>query len=291
MTQKARVRVPLPEVRRALTDAGAMRVWLAEHAEVDLPDRYAFWGRHTPEGLAPDASRRHRPLHVDDRTVRFSWLIDGEHSTVEIALAEDGPDATVIRVSQTNVASWEEAIAEESVRGWLLTFWSLAIANLVDYLEGRELTPKADFGTPEMRAQVLIDAPRDAVFASMIDQEQFSRWFGAKVGIEPRVGGRFAMGGFELDPTPAKIIELEPGRKVMLDWDGMVAGWELADSEGKTRLTFVQSGFDQTQPPYDAWMGWLSGVAELRRYHELPDWHPIWLEVDIPGMPADMLTY
>ena len=142
-----------------------------------------------------------------------------------------------------------------------------------------------------MRAEVTIDAPRDRVFDSMIDPEQFSRWFGAKVAIEPHVGGRFAMGGFELDPGGAKIIELEPGRKVTLDFNGMVAGWELADSDGKTRLTFVQSGFDEKNPPYDAWMGWLSGVAELRRYHELPDWRPVWLDVNVPGIPDGMLTY
>lgn len=35
-------------VYAALTDAAALRVWLAEHAEVELPDRYEFWGRHTP---------------------------------------------------------------------------------------------------------------------------------------------------------------------------------------------------------------------------------------------------
>jgi uncharacterized protein YndB with AHSA1/START domain len=193
MTMKAKLAAPIGEVHKALTDAGALRRWLAEHAEVDLPHRYAFWGRYTPEGLAPDAAQRQRPLQVDERTVRFSWLIGGEDSTVEIRLAEDGPDATVIDLAQTNVASWEEAVAEDSVRGWLLTFWSLALANLIDHLEGRELTPKADFGTPEMRAQVMIDAPRDRVFESMIDAEQFSRWFGAKVAIEPHVGGRFAM--------------------------------------------------------------------------------------------------
>ncbi len=76
-----------------------------------------------------------------------------------------------------------------------------------------------------------------------------------------------------------------------LGWNGMVAGWELEDSGGKTRLTFIQSGFDEKQPPYGSWMGWLAGVAELRRYHELPDWHPVWLEVGMPGMPADMFTY
>jgi hypothetical protein len=37
----------------------------------------------------------------------------------------------------------------------------------------------------------------------------------------------------------------------------------------------VQSGFDAGQPPYAAWGGFLSGIAELRRYHEIPDWQPI----------------
>ena len=43
-------------------------------------------------------------------------------------------------------------------------------------------------------------AAPDEVFDSMTQPEQFHRWFGANVDIEPYVGGRFAMGGFELDP-------------------------------------------------------------------------------------------
>jgi hypothetical protein len=52
----------------------------------------------------------------------------------------------------------------------------------------------------------------------------------------------------------------------------------------------VQSGFDENRPPYGAWMGWLSGFAELRRFHELSDWRPRWLEVRVEGMPDDMLV-
>jgi uncharacterized protein YndB with AHSA1/START domain len=47
---RARLAAPVAEVRRALTDPAALRVWLAEHAEVDLPHRYEFWGRYTPDG-------------------------------------------------------------------------------------------------------------------------------------------------------------------------------------------------------------------------------------------------
>jgi uncharacterized protein YndB with AHSA1/START domain len=286
MKLRARVAAPVKEVHHALTDPEALRTWLAEHAEVDLPDRYAFWGRYTPEGEAP----HQRPLHVDDRTVRFSWLLDGEDTTVEFGLEEEDPGTTIITLSQTHLPSWEEMLAETNARSVLHTYWSLAIANLVDHLEGRELNPKCDFTSPELRAQVLLDAPREAVFDSLVDPDKFRRWFGANVGIEPYVGGRFAMGGFELDQSPAKITEFEPGRRMAMAWEDMAAVWELEDSGGKTRLTFVQSGFDQAKPHYGAWMGWLSGVAELRRFHELGDWRPIWIQVDLAGMPEGMLT-
>jgi uncharacterized protein YndB with AHSA1/START domain len=47
---RLRAVVPAPPkvVYEALTDPAALRVWLAEHAEVDLPGRYEFWGRFTP---------------------------------------------------------------------------------------------------------------------------------------------------------------------------------------------------------------------------------------------------
>jgi hypothetical protein len=40
----------------ALTDPAALRVWLAEHADVDLPGKFQFWGRFTPDG--PKATSR-----------------------------------------------------------------------------------------------------------------------------------------------------------------------------------------------------------------------------------------
>jgi uncharacterized protein YndB with AHSA1/START domain len=278
MKLRARVAAPIESVHRALTDAAELRVWLAEHAEVELPERFAFWGRYTPEGDAP----HQRPLHVDETTLRFSWLLDGEDTTTEIRLERESDDSTVIALSQTHF-DFQEALAERGVRSVLLTFWSLSIANLVDHLEGRELTPKVDFTSAELRAQVTIDAPREQVFASLIDSEAASRWFGYPIEIEPFVGGRYAMGGIENNPNPAKIVELEPGSRLSVDWgEGFGVGtWELEDSEGRTRLTLMASGFDSARPPYAAWSGTISGVAELRRYHEFADWRPIWLQDEV----------
>lgn len=274
MKLSARVAAPLKAVHHALTDPGELRVWLAEHAEVELPHRYAFWGRHTPDGDAP----HQRPLHVDDRTLRFSWLLGGEETTVEISLEEEGAESTIVSLTQTHFDLEAAMTGRGGVLGTLQTFWYLSIANLADHLEGRELTSKADFTSPVLREQVVIGDCVEAVFDSLVNPEKFSRWFGYKIDLEPYVGGRFAMGGFEVDETPAKVVELEPGRKLSLEWPGLgLSSWELEGSGGATRLTFMESGFDAENPPYSGWMGWLSGIAELRRFHELSDWRSIWL--------------
>ena len=274
-------------VYEALTDPAALRVWLAEHADVDLPGKYEFWGRYTPDGAEP----HQRVLHVDERTIRFAWTVDGVETTTEILLDED-EDGTLVTLSQTDLPSFEDVIADKAgARGALQTFWSLAIANLADYLSGREMTPKCDFTSTDMRAEVMIDATPEAVFDSMTQSDQFCKWFGANVDIEPYVGGRFAMGGFELDPGGAKFVEFEPGRKATLRFaDGITSSWELDGSDGKTRLTSVQSGFDPTNPPYPGWAGWLGGISALRRYHELPRSRSIWRRIEAAGVPEGMFS-
>jgi len=286
---RLRAVVPAPPkvVYEALTDPAALRVWLAEHADVDLPGKYEFWGRFTPDGAEP----RQRVLHVDEHTIRFGWTVEGVEDTVQFEVADD-KDGTLVTLSHSDLPSFEDIIADRAgARGAVQTFWSLAIANLADYLAGRELTPKVDFTSPELRASLVIDAAPAQVFDSMTRAEVFRKWFGAVVDIEPRLGGRFAMGGFELDPGGAKFVEFEPGRKAALLFaDGETTSWELAGSEGRTRLTVTHSGFDPANPPYSAWGGWLGGLAGLRRYHELPGQRPIWRQVEIAGVPAGLLA-
>jgi uncharacterized protein YndB with AHSA1/START domain len=286
---RLRAVVPAPPkvVYEALTDPSALRVWLAEHADVDLPGRYEFWGRFTPDGAEP----HQRVLHVDDRRIRFAWTLEGVQTTTQIEVAED-EGGTLVTLSQSDLPAFAEVLADRAgARGALHTFWSLAIANLADYLAGRELTPKVDFTSSELRTTVVIDAAPGEVFDSMIQPEVFRKWFGANVDIEPRLGGRFAMGGFEVDPGGAKFVEFEPGRRASLRFaDGETTTWELEGSEGRTRLTFMHSGFDPANPPYPGWAGWLGGIAALRRYHELPRLRTIWRQVEVAGLPEGILA-
>jgi hypothetical protein len=63
----------------------------------------------------------------------------------------------------------------------------------------------------------------------MIQPAVFRQWFGANVDIEPYVGGRFAMGGFDLDPGGARFVEFEPGRTAAVRFvDNETTTWELA---------------------------------------------------------------
>jgi uncharacterized protein YndB with AHSA1/START domain len=261
---RARLPASIGAVRRAWTDAAALRQWLAEYAEVGQPGRYAFWGRYTPRGEEPSQ----RLLHLDDHTLRFSWPLGAEDTTVEVVM--EGGDTTVVTLSQTTFDGEESGYPIGLV---LTVFWSLALGNLVDHLTGRPITPRCDHTRRNLRMEVVIGAPRTVVFGSLTESAQFSRWFGIPVEIEPYAGGRWAIP----DGGPiGTVMEVDPGRRLSLQEDSGIATWDLADEGEGTRLTFGLSGFDR--PPYPSWTAWLSAISSLRRYHELDDWHPIWLD-------------
>jgi uncharacterized protein YndB with AHSA1/START domain len=293
-TLKKRIRIAASPraVHRALTDPAALEVWLAEHAEVDLPDRYQFWGRFTPDGEAPHQRLR----HVDDSSLRFDWELDGVRTNVDIGLtAESGPGgdtgSTLLTLSQTGVLGWPEVLMDDAGdRGLMHTYWGLALANLADYAEGRDPIAQCDFTSAVLRRDMLIDADRLAVYESLTEPEQVSLWSGVKVDAELYPGGRWAMGGFDANSAPAHVIDIQPGRSMSIDWGDMVQSWELTDSAGRTRLTFVHSGFDESLPPFAGWLGALAGLAEVRRYHEIEDWRTMWVEVQLDGLPDGLLT-
>lgn len=268
---QVRARAGIDDARQALTDPKALNRWLGEHSTVDLPTTYEFWGRYIPEGDAP----HQRVVGYDGSTLTLAWTLGGEETTTEITLTAEGDDSTLIKLTQSHF-DFADAVSGANIRGVLQTFWSLAVANLVDHLEGRELTTRPDFTSAEFTGEALIDAPAAQVYASLTESAKASAWFGYPVEIEPHVGGRFSMGGFDVNPGQ-EIVEVVVGQKMAIDWGSAgISTWELAESDGKTRLTFVMSGFDTSNPPYGAWLGWLSGVAALRRFNELTDWK-IWV--------------
>ncbi|WP_114853853.1 SRPBCC domain-containing protein [Brachybacterium sp. YJGR34] len=274
---------PPRAVHRALTDAQALRTWLAENAEVSpAAGRFAFWGGTTPQG-----DRAHqRLLAVEEDRLRFEWILDGTSTVVEIALEPGGEEGAVLHLRQDGLPTLEQLMAPTGRRDGLHsmhTFWGLALARLTEHVEGRPLTPGADFRPDrplEIRARVEIAAPREAVFASLVDPEQIARWFGWEVELDARVGGSTTFG---LEGT---VDEVEPGRALAWsDAEGARIRWELEESGGGTVLTFLQTGYleDERDSAAQHEAGWLAALAELARLHALgDDWTPLLTE-----LPAD----
>lgn len=114
----------------------------------------------------------------------------------------------------------------------------------------------------------------------MIEPDAVNRWFGTNSAVvEPRAGGRYELGwrykadGKDVEGGPTRILEIEPNRKLVLDWpdwrgDKSVSGQTIAfllEPEGNaTRLTFVHAGFGRTSDIGDYGFGWPSHLAGLK---------------------------
>lgn len=99
LVTRVRIAAPPARVHRALTDAGELTAWIAEHAEVALPGTWQFWGRDVPEGDVP----RQTPERVEDDLLRFTWRLEDTDTTAEFALdPHDGDRSTLLTLSQTH---------------------------------------------------------------------------------------------------------------------------------------------------------------------------------------------
>lgn len=269
MRLRASLPAPPSDVYTALTDPAALRAWLAEHASDE-----GFWGRSTPQGDRP-----HQELATAEpgRRLRFHWLLDDEKTTVDIQLAESAT-GTDLTLTQEPLPTLDELMAppgRRDGRHTMHTFWPLAIGNLAEYLAGRPGIGGTDFSPsrpPEITVTVTITAPAQDVWRSLTEPMVVERWWGYAPEIEPRVGGKVTFG------AEGEISAWEPNRLFAYTEDGMSTRWELADSEGETRLTFTQSGFGPHElddaAQHEA--GWRAGLLELKRMHELGDaWTPL----------------
>lgn len=256
-------------VYQALTSPAALETWFAEHAEVDLPaGRYDFWGRYTPE--TPDREQgRHAILAAEpDTRLRFSWPLEGAATEVEYRL-HPREGATILTVTHTGCGKDTSApCAPED-------FWFLILENLRRHVEGRPVHTYFDFhtlnSTGDIRHEIEIDAPRDVVFATLVEPGELNRWIAPNAAVEPHVGGTIDLGwGAEY---ASKILEIEPGSKLSYNTaSGQTITWTLEGSGGKTRLLIVHSGFDPDTVPGER-LGWLNFITWIGSMAEVgPAW-------------------
>jgi uncharacterized protein YndB with AHSA1/START domain len=276
---RADIAVAPARVYRALTDAEELRHWLAEHAEVSLSEEhYEFWGGTTPQG----ERGQQRVLAAEPgRRLRFLWTLDGVSTTVDIELS-GGDGGTELTLRHEPMPTLDELMAptgRRDGRHTMHTFWPMVIGNLAEYLAGREGIAACDFSAGrgrEIRIELTVAAPADRVFAAITTPDVVERWWGYEPEIEPRLGGAVTFG------AEGRISEWEPGKVFAYDEDGMTTRWELAESDGATTLTFVQSGFeaDELDNAAQHEAGWRGGLLELKRMLALGDeWRPVTREL------------
>jgi uncharacterized protein YndB with AHSA1/START domain len=122
------------------------------------------------------------------------------------------------------------------------------------------MTP-SDLSRIEKR--ILLRAPRDRVWRAIANVDEFSKWFGVKsVGVfEPgaRVQMTSTQPGYEGIEFYVVIERMEPGRLLSWRWHPgakdpafdysqeptTLVEFRLEDAEDGTRVTVVETGFDQ----------------------------------------------
>lgn len=265
------------EVYNALTSPDAMRQWqAAEHANVDLPNGiYQFWGNFTPE--APQEPRQKLLAAETNRLLKFQWtVLDGEDTIVTMLLGEHN-GRTILDLRHDTTAMKDNVPRDYN----FFDFWLVHLENLRRYLDGKPIadtrTDYSDESTAAIRHEIDIDAAPDRIFQVLTDPQEMEKW----IASSGTFTGDEISYGWEGVGT-IKILELQPNRQLKHSWFGTsVVTWTLSEHDGKTRLTFVHSGFDDDRKR-DERTGWLNFLSWIRAIAEYGDqWRTI--VIDIPA--------
>jgi uncharacterized protein YndB with AHSA1/START domain len=121
--------------------------------------------------------------------------------------------------------------------------------------------------TDRIERRILLKAPRARVWRALSDAEEFGRWFGVKLkgqtfGVGQRTQGYITYPGYEHVMFDVQIERMEPERLLSWRWHPAAVErdvdyskepttlvvFELADADGGTLLSIVESGFDNVPP-------------------------------------------
>jgi uncharacterized protein YndB with AHSA1/START domain len=267
---QVKIQAEAARVFQAITTTTALETWFCEHADVNLSvQQYDFWGRFTPD--APDKAHGKHPIVdiTDNRLLTYDWHVKSIDTRVTLKLlGRDGHTILTLRQTNTQSGSHQNAGLED--------FWFLSLENLRRYLDGKPSEARVDFTHPmkgDIQHSTEIDASPARVFEVLLRPDELERWIATKATVDPQVGGDFDWGW---GMPPAKIIELEPDKKLAVSADEgtpenpktTVMTWTLEENAGKTRLTFVHSGFaddEDTSGIHAGWrnfMNWVRSIAE-----------------------------
>lgn len=279
-THTAKLEATPERAFRALTEPSELTQWFAERVDVSLRPggAYRFWGKHTL-GCPTEKEADQAVVKVESpRELSFSWTIHKTPTQVSLTL-EPAEEGTTLTVRHTVDGDFGIRRGRELIED----LWHLNGGNLRYHLKGGSGVVLFDYTDPrpEVRQQVLIEAPTQTVWRALTEPAAIKQWFGTKqVTVDPRVGGeynlhwKYPVAGKDVEAGTGKILEFEPNKKLVLTWldwrgdksvDRQTISFTLEPVGKQTRLTFVHAGFERTVDVGDFPFGWTWFLAELSR--------------------------
>jgi uncharacterized protein YndB with AHSA1/START domain len=285
---------PLERVYHALTDSRALEAWFCEAADVSWDAKhYDFWGRFTPDAPDREQGRHLFTDLIENRQVGYRWRVRQADTQVTFKLLPRDT-GTILTLRHQNMADSDEPMGVAGIDD----FWFLSLENLRRYVDGKPSEARIDFTSP-MRGDITctteIEASAERVFEVLLRPDEVDRWIATRATIQPEVGGAYNLGWGE-DLSAVKIVSLVPNQTLAYQWDESsdpsqprhrIVTWTLEGSGGKTRLTFVQSGFAPDEDVSGVYMGWHNYVNWVRSLAEYgAAWQPPLL-----ALPPNPIAY
>lgn len=257
---------PVEDVFAALTESSHLDNWFAEDVKIEprLDGCFAF------EGL--DGYSSGEILAFDPpNSIQFTLTANGAQSIAAFALKPDA-DGTGVTLTLTVEEDNHEAVGLAS--DWVC----LTLYNVRAYLEVGRLAWQAET-TPsnEVSASIQVHATPGDAFAALIDPDKLKKWLSGDSSVDV-AKGEYSYGwtaeedGEQVPAGPAKIVEMEPEKRLVHDWyypdDGSSqVEWTVEGEGGTTTVRLTHTGLEP-----DHAMGYLRGwsviLYELQAYLE-----------------------
>lgn len=159
----------------------------------------------------------------------------------------------------------------------------------------------------DVHATMELSAPPERVWSCLVDPADLVRWFPLEAEVDPRVGGKLAMGwskqGFRGE---AEISAFQPGERLELaaqmpigdDTRSLVQDFRLsANGAGGTTLELTHSGFGDgiaaarfSRAVERGWAFELFGLQHYLTHHDGADREVVYVQIDLDGSTEDAWT-
>jgi uncharacterized protein YndB with AHSA1/START domain len=276
------IEAPPSAVFRALTDEKALTEWFPNQARLEA----RVGGQVEFKFEKADGDVDHVVVGkileiIPDKKLSFSWknTTDPDFPDTVVTWTLAGVDGKT-RVELTHTGF-------EKGSRWLdLHYggWSYFAGRLAEYCKNGHVESRAmykELSSNEIKKTIVVDAPPQAVFKALTDEQELTQWFPNQAKMEARVGGsvefRFIRPDGENHMLYGRVLEMIPDKKLSYTWNFAhrdqvqeTVTWTLEPVDGgsKTKVTLVHAGFQKPsqkdiESGYTYESGWAYFIGRL----------------------------